>query len=168
MKNFDIISIPVAPHVKKFMLKSFGEIYELTKNDHLGIFIIAMLSKKFTELNPDIKLERQSEYYQVSISMNYFLKEGFSLDFAQKKLMGKAIDLYMRDMVYTHAVLNTTIFGHDNKQGVINFCEALDIATDDIDPETLCRDLRRKKSADAPNLISNLAQFQPKKSSVSV
>lgn len=162
MKNYDVISIPVAPHVEKFMTASFGPVYQLSKNDQIGIMILAMLSKKLTDLNPEVKLNSQNQYYQIAISMNYFQKSGFNLDIAQKKLIGKALDLYFRDIVYSYAIMNYKCHRHEIKQSIITYCEAFNITTEEIDPETLCRDLRRKKTVTSPNLITILSQFEPK------
>lgn len=163
MKNFDVIAIPVAPHVQKFMNESYGEVYELSKNDQIGIMILAMLGKKIVDIDPELRLANQSAYYQISISTNTFIKEGFSLDFIQRKLIGKALDLYFRDLLFSHAMMNHRCFRHEIKQSIITYCGAFNITTDDIDPETLCRDIRRRKTANSPNLISKLSQFKPKK-----
>ena len=167
MKNYDVISIPVAPHVEKFMSASFGPVYQLSKNDQIGIMILAMLSKKLTDMNPNVKFNIQNQYYQVAVSMNYFKKEGFSLDIAQKKLIGKALDLYFRDIIYSYAIMNYKCHRHEIKQSIITYCEAFNITTEEIDPETLCRDIRRKKTASSPNLITILNQYEPKNESLS-
>lgn len=160
MKNFDIITIPVASHVKKFMSATFGEVYSLSRNEQIGIMILSMLTKT-SNLDNSLKLSSQREYYHVSISLNYFLKEGFTINLEQRKMIGKALDLYFRDIIYAHAVMTNRRFGFEIKQSVIDCCDAFGISADDIDPETLCRDIRRKKSADSPNLVSVLDKFSP-------
>lgn len=167
-KSFDVISIPVAPHVHKFMTASFGDVYQLSKNDNVGLMILSMLSKTNATFDSSLDLPAPRNFFQVSISLNYFIKQGFSIDYEQRKMIGKALDLYFRDIVFSHAVMSHKCFGYEIKKSVINFCEAVGITVDDINPETLCRDLRRKKSADSPNLITVLNQFEPKISKVSV
>jgi len=167
-KNFDIISIPVAPHVHKFMTATFGDVYQLSKNDQIGIMILSMLSKTNSTLDPSVDLPSPKSFFQVSISLNYFTKKGFSIDYEQRKMIGKVLDLYFRDIVFSHAVMSNKCFGYEIKKSVINFCEVFGITVDDINPETLCRDLRRKKSADSPNLITVLNQFEPEMLKVSV
>lgn len=166
MRNFDTIAIPVAPHVKKFMTAAFDEFYFLSKNDHIGIMILSMLTKS-PELDASLKLPKQTEFYHVKVSLNYVAKNGFSIDFEQRKMIGKALDLYFRDIVYSHAIMANKCFGFEIKQSVIDCCDAFGISVDDINPETLCRDIRRKKTADSPNLVSVLDKFKPEKQRMS-
>lgn len=148
MKGFATFQIPVAPHVKKFLTVSFGKIYHVSSVDLLGMMLIPLFSKEIkinkksdTNLTDSIK----SNIYTISISYEYFERQGCYLSHDQIRMIGRTFDKYFREMLYTHMLVYSKNHPKKQKKCIVDFCETYGIDVEDIDPDTLYRDFYRKK-----------------------
>jgi|SRR5690606_26111660 len=163
MKGFATFEIPVAPHVKKYLTHKFGACYEVSQLDLLGMMIIPLLSKP-VKVNKRIDKKtltdsNKSMLYSISISYEYFEKQGFYLEVEQLRLIGRACDKYFREMLFSHVLVNSKNQSKKQMKSIIDFCEAHEINVEDIDPRTLYRNFYRKKEGKAGNSRRNTAEL---------
>lgn len=158
MKGFATFHIPVAPHVKKYLVHKFGPSYHVSQLDLLGMMIIPLLSKPIKVNRIDKKSLTDStkcELYDISISYEYFEKQGFYLEVEQLRLIGRACDKYFREMLFSHVSVNSRNQPKKRMKSIIDFCEAHEINVEDIDPRTLYRNFYRKKESKPGNSRQN-------------
>lgn len=144
--SFATFNIPVSPHVKKFLNAYVGKKYMVSQDDFLGMMITPMLSKKQYIHRGVYTDSKKTVSYPISISYEYFEKQGCFLSFEQHRLIGRMLDKYFRDMLYNHVMIYIAKHPGSQKKAIINFCESFGITVEDIDPETLYKDFQRKKT----------------------
>lgn len=160
MKGFATFEIPVAPHVRKYLIHKFGDSYEVSQLDLLGMMIIPLLSKPLKVCRIEKKSltdSNKSTLYTVSISYEYFERQGFYLEVDQLKLIGRACDKYFREMLFAHVSVNSRTQPKQRMKSIIDFCEAHGISVEDIDPRTLYRNFYRKKEGEPASSPPNPA-----------
>ena len=146
MKEFCTFKIPVAPHVKKFLSSSIGEKYSVSQDDFLGMMITPLFTKKQKIHRRELSDSKKTVFYEMSISYEYFEKQGCFLSLEQHRLIGRMLDKYFRDMLYNHVLIYVSKHPGSHKKAIVDFCESFQITVEDIDPETLYKDFYRKKS----------------------
>lgn len=146
MRGFASFQIPVAPHVKKFLVSNYGENYLVSQTDLLGLMLIPFFSKEI-KVNRGRKLtdSMKSELYTISISYDYFERQGCFLSHEQIKLIGRTLDKYFRELLFSHIEVYSVNHPKRQKQCIVDFCKVNGITIEDIDPDTLYRDFYRKK-----------------------
>ena len=169
MKGFATYDIPVSPHVRKYLVNKFGEDYEVSQLDLLGMIIILMLSKKFKVNKKPAKItdSHKSEVYRISISYEYFEKQGFYLELEQLRLIGRACEKYFREMLFGHVLVNSLDQPKHRMKSIVQFCEAHNISIEDVDPMTLYRGFYRQNEAGKVNKTTNVGAGQSAKELVS-
>lgn len=143
--SFATFNIPVAPHVKKYLTSTFGEGYKVSQNDFLGMMITPLFTNEVKVNKNELVDRRKNTYYPISISYDLFQKQGCFLSPHQSKLIGRMLDKYVREMLFTHVLIYVKNHPNNHKQAILNFCTVFEINAEDIDPQTLYRDFYRKK-----------------------
>lgn len=156
MSGFAQFQIPVAPHIKKYLISNFGENYVVAETDFLGMLLIPYFSKeiKRNELQ-DLTDSVKSDFYTISVSYKFFVRQGFFLSHGQLKIIGRILDKYFREVLFNHVAVYSHNHPKKQKQCIVDFCKLNGITVEDIDPDTLYRDYYRKKSSRMSVLVEN-------------
>lgn len=147
MKGFATFHIPVQPHVQKFLTAKYGECYQLSQNEFLGMILIPFFSKEVKIIKKtDIRDSVKTELYPVSVSFTFFDRQGCYLSHAQLRTIGRTLDKYFREMLFNHVLIYSQTHQTGFKKCIIDFCELHQITQKEINPESLYRDFQRKKN----------------------
>lgn len=146
MKGFATFYIPVSPHVRKFLTAKYSDEYRVSKNDFLGLLLTPFFTKEIKILKKEESVTDsiKSEVYPISISFDFFQRQGCFISHDQLRLIGRTLDKYFREMLFNHVSIYSSMYGVSKKQCIIDFCEMYGISPDDFNPESLYRDFKRK------------------------
>lgn len=145
-----IIHVPCPTYLKKFIEISFGENYELSQTDWLGILVLGLLQKKS---HPTYHYAGQKKAAQFGdkLVFNFTLhqanKNGFFLVNSDEQKIIKAIDDVFRSSMYRAAMLNQENFGIEYRSTITTYLDAFNITEEDLAYETIRKDFNRLKSA---------------------
>lgn len=139
-------SLPVEPHVYKFLVKRVGSnIYVATRKESLGNIIISSLGN-----NADVKHtkipNKFTKLFHVIIKDHIYLRNSVSLGVMRGQIFNNTIDLLFREELFHYMVINTSHEKGSYLESMRNFLSCHDITEDDIKYETLYREFNRKKS----------------------
>lgn len=158
MKNLFTLPVPVYLYVKKYLRTIYGEAYEISVTDSIGIYLSTMLQKEPKHIDWEIKISSKSDYYTVCFGQKIFEKQGFAVNNKELKYMGELLDKYFREQCYSF-ILHDSLDREDHyKDSLRNFLKVYQITDEELDPDTLYKDFMRKKNANSPNPIANLAK----------
>jgi hypothetical protein len=89
------ISIPVKKHVKKYLIKKYGEIHTISKKTFLGLLLLELISNEADTSDIDFK---DYEKYKIDIPELYFNIKGFSVSRKKLKFLGVCLErLFFED-----------------------------------------------------------------------
>lgn len=148
MKGFAKFYIPVSPHIKKFLEAQYGEEYHISKIDFLGLMLTPFFTKEVRihkKDKGDLTDSVKSELYPISISFDFFQRQGYFISQDQLKFIGRTLDKYFREMLFNHVAVYSNMYGVARRQCIIDFCEIYGISPEDFDPDSLYRDFKRKQ-----------------------
>ena len=138
-------SLPVEPHVYKFLVKRVGsDIYMVTRNESLGNIIISSLGN-----NADLKKSRTPEkftkLFHVIIKEHLYLRNSVVLGVQRGELFNKTIDLLFREELFNYLIISKKLNDVSYLDSLRKFLECHNITEDDISLDTLYREFKRKK-----------------------
>ena len=76
------ISIPVKKHIRKFLIKRYGQTHKVSKTSFLGVMILELINGTFQKPEKFIKITAS---YTLQIPELYYNTKGFNID--QKKAL---------------------------------------------------------------------------------
>lgn len=154
------ITIPVKPHVKKYLVKNYGLEYKLNKRDALSIVLWNMLRRPTLDSRRIKRLERCTELFSVDVSAFRFFKEGCRHLDAYTIVQ---FNSFVEDNIETEFcsyVDNLVVFGIEQKEAIAAFMAKYDLDETDIKFDTLKKAYQRYRAKqDAANqpLVSGIA-----------
>lgn len=157
-ENSFMLSIPVAPHVYKFLNSLFGEFYYLSMGDSLGSFIIGMLQKEQKMLYYSLKPIKEKKMYKIVASNSIYEKQGIQLNEREIRYIGVVVDNYFREQCFSTAIFAKQQYGKEIAVSIRDFCQFYNITDEDINYESLYRHFFRKRDENFPNFVSNLCK----------
>ncbi|MDV6167907.1 hypothetical protein R1T16_05685 [Flavobacterium sp. DG1-102-2] len=86
------ISIPVEPHVKKYLMKKYGSTYTASKTSFLGLEVLQALSGEYEK--PYVPSEQAAELkhsYKVFIPERYFNSNGHTVSINNLQHLGEVV-----------------------------------------------------------------------------
>lgn len=90
-----VISIPVKNHVKKYLIKRYGSVHQVTKKTFIGLLLLQLLEKK---IDKQEKLQEKAALYDLSVPEYYFNTKGYSVDQDKLRFLGICLEkLFMED-----------------------------------------------------------------------
>lgn len=138
------ITLPVAPHVKKFLLIWYGPDYILTLNDSLGKSIHALLRKKINSVKGTRQIKEP--FYTIKVPASKIQREGCVIHTNNLYLISEQFDKYFRDIIFYYAMINASCNEGKYKESLRQALAFFDITEDDISLESLYRDFTRKRA----------------------
>lgn len=138
-------SLPVEPHVYKFLLKRVGsDIYVATRKESLGNIIISSLGN-----NVDVKHttvpHKFTKLFHIIIKDHIYLKNSVVLGVMRGQIFNNTIDLLFREELFHYMIINTSHKKSNYLESMRKFLACHDITEDDVKFETLYREFNRKK-----------------------
>lgn len=158
MKDLFTLPIPVYSYVKKYLNTLHGEIYIISLNDSIGVFLSTMLEKDAKHINYQLKVSEKTTLYTVAFSEKILQRQGFTTTPKKRKYIGDLLDKYFREQCYSF-ILHDSVGKKDNyKTSLKNFLKVYDITDEELDPESLYKDFMRRKNGKSQNYVSKLAK----------
>jgi hypothetical protein len=89
------ISIPVKKHVKKYLIKKYGEIHTISKNTFLGLLLLELISTEADTSDIDFN---GYDRYKMDIPELYFNVKGYKINRKKLKFLGVCLErLFFED-----------------------------------------------------------------------
>jgi hypothetical protein len=89
------ISIPVKKHVKKYLIKKYGEIHTISKKTFLGLLLLELISDEADTSDIDFN---GFDKYKMDIPELYFNTKGFKINRNKLKFLGVCLEkLFFED-----------------------------------------------------------------------
>lgn len=134
------ISIPVKKHVKKYLIKKYGEVHTVTKKTFLGLLLLELINDK---VEPSDRQFVNFEKYELNIPEFYFNKKGFNIDKNKARFLGNCLEkLFLEDF---HTFIDLELIkGKTNAMKSIKlFLLFYNISENDLKLESLYRNYQR-------------------------
>jgi hypothetical protein len=151
MKRITKKKIPVAKHVKKFLIYYFPEPYTLSYNDFIGPLICGLMKRGF---RTDV-VKRGEASFEVAFKDDQLKRLGKVIVWDQVIAFNKAVDDIFRKQLYSHMDLNRKLDENFARKSMVQFLVEMNITEEDIDYDSLYRDYKRKKNY-AKTTIENI------------
>lgn len=135
-----IKKVPVAHHVRKFLVWNFGDQYLFSVKDWIAPIVACMFKRGYR-----VRAMKKGEAeYTLKIPEKELLLIGKTLEPQNIYLFNNAIDKIFRKQLYTHIDLCVKLKKGKAKQAMLEFLEECDITEFDINFDSLYRDYQRK------------------------
>jgi hypothetical protein len=134
------IYIPVKKHVKKYLIKKYGEVHTISKNTFLGLLLVELINKDADTSDIDFK---GYEKYGFDIPELYFNTKGFSVNRKKLRFLGICLEkLFYEDF---HSFVDVELAKGKNNayQSVKLFMFLYDINENEMKLESLYRNYQR-------------------------
>lgn len=135
-----VISIPVKPHVKKYLIKRYGTTHQVSKKTFIGLFLLQLLEKKIEKQEKDIP---NNFTYEIEVPEYYFNTKGYSVDTKKLKFLGICLEkLFVEDC--NSFIDNELLKGDSNAKKAIKlfFC-IYGIDENDLNLDSVYRNYQR-------------------------
>ncbi len=134
------ISIPVKKHVKKYLIKKYGEVHTISKKTFLGLLLLELINKDADTSDIDFN---GFDRYQMDIPELYFNTKGYSISRKKLKFLGVCLErLFFEDF---HNFVDVELAkGKSNAwQSVKLFLFLYDIDENEMKLESMYRNYQR-------------------------
>lgn len=135
-----VISIPVKPHVKKYLIKRYGDYHTITKKTFIGVFISGLLNKKIDKQD---YVTHGFEKFNFSISSDFFYKKGHSISIHHKKYIGRCFEMLFFEDFYLF-VDNEILKGNGNALKAVRlFLKSYNLSENELKLDSMYRNYQR-------------------------
>lgn len=135
-----VISIPVKPHVKKYLIKRYGESHTITKKTFLGVFISGLLHKKIEKQDYETN---GFEKFNFSISTDFLYKKGHTISIHHKKYIGRCFEMLFFEDFYIF-VDNELLKGSGNALKAVKlFLKSYNLTENELKLDSMYRNYQR-------------------------
>ncbi|HSD07918.1 hypothetical protein [Flavobacterium sp.] len=134
------IRIPVKKHVKKYLIKKYGNIHTISKKTFIGILLLELIDKDADTSDIDFK---GFDTYKMDIPEMYFNTKGFNVSRKKLKFLGVCLErLFFEDF---HSFVDVELAkGKSNAwQSVKLFLLLYDINENELKLESMYRNYQR-------------------------
>jgi hypothetical protein len=135
-----VISIPVKNHVKKYLMKRYGSVHQVTKKTFIGLLLLQLLEKK---IDRQERLVDKSSIYDISVPEYYFNTKGYSVDPDKLRFLGICLEkLFMEDFYsfVDHELIKGTASAY---KAIQLFFSIYGISENDLKVESMYRNYQR-------------------------
>lgn len=134
------ISIPVKKHVKKYLIKKYGNVHTVTKKTFLGLLLLELINDKVDASDRQfVDLDK----YELTIPEFYFNKKGFNIDKNKTRFLGICLEKLFYEDFYNFLDLELTKGKANAFQSVKLFMAIYAISENDMKLESLYRNYQR-------------------------
>lgn len=135
------ISIPVKPHVKKYISLRYGTEHTLTKKSLLGILIFNILDKKTKK--PDRGFLDYKEKYVIQISRQYFYESGFSITLKKRRFLAICLEKLFIEDFYSYVDIAVSKMNYTAVEAMRVFFAQYEISEDEVKFYSMYRQYQR-------------------------
>lgn len=135
-----VISIPVKNHVKKYLIKRYGPMHQVSKKTFIGLFLLQLLEKKIEK--PEKEVDK-TNVYEIEVPEYYFNTKGYSIDNNKLKLLGICLEkLFIEDF---YSFIDNELAKGDlsAKKAIRLFFGIYDITENDLNSDSMYRNYQR-------------------------
>lgn len=134
------ISIPVKKHVKKYLIKKYGEIHTISKKTFLGLLLLELISNEADTSDIDFK---DHDKYKMDIPELYFNTKGFSINRKKLKFLGVCLERLFFEDFYSFVDVELAKGKANAWQSVKLFLFLYKIDENDMKLESMYRNYQR-------------------------
>jgi hypothetical protein len=134
------ISIPVKKHVKKYLIKKYGEVHKVTKKTFLGLLLLELINDKVEESDRQFV---DCDKYLLTIPEFYFNKKGFSIDKNKARFLGTCLEKLFFEDFYSFVDLELAKGGTNAWKSVKLFLFIYNIDENEMRLESMYRNYQR-------------------------
>lgn len=138
---FISITIPVKPHIKKYISVRYGVEHTLTKKSLLGILLFNILDKKTPR--PSQNFTVFSEKYTIQISKQYFYERGFEISKRKKQFLAICLEKLFIEDFYSHIDISVSKMGLTAAESMRFFLDQYEITENEVKYESLYKKYQR-------------------------
>lgn len=147
-----VISIPVKLHVKKYLIKRYGKVHQLSKKTFIGLFLLQLLEKKIDK--PEKELDKNN-FYQINVPEYYFNTKGYSIDHQKLKFLGICLEKLFVEDLYSF-IDNELMKGEMNaKKSMKLFFSIYDLSENELKLDSMYRNYQRYSGENITNKKKN-------------
>ncbi|MBQ0907471.1 hypothetical protein KBJ98_02015 [Flavobacterium sp. F-328] len=128
--DFISITIPVKPHIKKYISIRYGTEHTLTKKSLIGILLFNVLDKKTEKPNQNFK--EYSEKYLIHISPQYFYEKGFSIPLRKRRFLAICLEKLFIEDFYAYVDISVSNMNCTAVEAMRIFFKQYSISEDEI------------------------------------
>lgn len=135
-----VISIPVKSHVKKYLIKRYGESHTISKNTFIGVFVSGLLNKKMEKQDYETN---GFEKFSFNITSDFFYKKGHTISSNHKKYIGRCFEMLFFEDFYLF-VDNDLLKGNGNASKAVKlFLKVYDLTENELKFDSMYRNYQR-------------------------
>ena len=135
-----VIKIPVKCHVKKYLIKRYGAVHQVSKKTFIGLFLLQLLEKKIEK--PE-KEAGKGSFYDIEVPEYYFNANGYSIDNNKLKFLSVCLERLFFEDFYSF-VDNELFKGELNaKKAIRLFLSIYDITENELNQDSMYRNYQR-------------------------
>lgn len=134
------IYIPVKKHVKKYLIKKYGEVHTITKKTFLGLLLLELISKDADTTDIDFK---GYEKYEMDIPELYFNTKGFSVNRNKLNFLGVCLERLFFEDFYSFVDVELSKGNSNAWQSVKLFLFLNNINENEMKLESMYRNYQR-------------------------
>lgn len=137
------ISIPVEPHVKRFLAKRYGPVHTATKVTFIGMEVLQALTSEYERpyLPPEKKIIYSDEY-KVLIPERYFNANGHTVSMNNLLHLGNSMGRLFTETMFDNLDMQINEGTH-GLEALRRFLKFYNIAEDDVKFESLYKAYQR-------------------------
>jgi hypothetical protein len=138
------ISIPVKPHVKKYMSFRYGNEHTFSKNSLLGILLIHVLDKKVPKSN--FVFKDYKENYPILISEQYYYRHGCEIPLKKRRYLALCLEKIFTEDLHLFIDFGMSEFSLSAAECIRKFFKKYEITENEVKYESVYRSFQRYKS----------------------
>jgi hypothetical protein len=135
------ISIPVKPHVKKYIEVKYGETHTLTTKSFLGLLLFNVLDKNAPVLDHDFK--NFGDQYEIKISRQYLYENGYNVSTVKRKFLSVCLEKLFVEEFYQFVDIHVSSIRLSAAQSIRLFLEKYNLTENEINYETMYKKYQR-------------------------
>lgn len=144
------LTIPVPNYLYKYLVHLYGEKYQPTMYDELGIMVLSVLERKSNataqRYEPkNFKGKNCDKHFVIHLSFSQFERNGFFIFNEKIHTIQAFIDNQFRLSMYRNAITNYNQMNIPYKDSILCFLASYGIEEEDFSYESIRRDFNRKK-----------------------
>lgn len=135
-----IISIPVKLHVKKYLIKRYGPVHQVSKKTFIGLFLLQLLEKKISK--PEKEVDKIN-VYEIEVPEYYFNTKGYSIDDNKLKFLSICLEKLFIEDFYSFVDVELAKGDLNAKQAIRLFFGIYDITENELNSDSVYRNYQR-------------------------
>jgi hypothetical protein len=135
-----VISIPVKNHVKKYLVKRYGTIHQVSKKTFIGLFLLQLLEKKIAKPEKEIK---KGFFYELEVPEYYFNTKGFNVDANKLAVLGICLEKLFIEDFYSFVDNELAKGDMTAKKAIKLFFSIYDLTENDLNQDSMYRNYQR-------------------------